>query len=143
MGSAVAVAGTSPSCAPHGAAAACVPSGSDAAADPTSSPCAPQGSAVASVSQIRHRATDAGARRRRTSQRRTGQPSLSPGLGCAAVVRPLRERRHRLPACLGVLLSLVPGGAPPSVACLEATPLLAPRITAARMPGRTAAAAKT
>jgi hypothetical protein len=82
-------------------------------------------------------------RRRWPSQRRTGQPSLSPGLGCAAVVRPLREHRHRLPACLGVSLSLVPGGAPPSVACLEMTPLLAPRISAARTPERTAAAAKT
>ena len=60
------------------------------------------------------------------SQRRTGQPPLSPGLGCAAVVRPLQERRHRLLACLGASLSLVPGGAPPSVACLEVTPLLSP-----------------
>ena len=77
------------------------------------------------------------------SQRRTGQPPLSPGLGCAAIVRPLQERRHRLLACLGASLSLVPGGAPPSVACLEATPLLAPRITAARTPEGTAAAAKT
>jgi hypothetical protein len=135
MGSAVATAGTSPSCAPHGAAAACVPSGSDAAAAPTSPPCAPQGSAVAP--QMLER------RRRWPSQRRTGQPSLSPGLGCAAVVRPLRERRHRLPACLGASLSLVPGGAPPSVACLEVTPLLAPRIAAARTPERIAAAAKT
>jgi hypothetical protein len=82
-------------------------------------------------------------RRRWPSQRRTGQPSLSPGLGCAVVVRPLRERRHRLPACLGVSLSLVPGRAPPSVACLEGTPLLAPRITTARTPERTAVAAKT
>jgi hypothetical protein len=48
-----------------------------------------------------------------------------------------------LPACLGASLLLVPGGAPPSVACLEATPLLAPRITAARTPEGTAAAAKT
>jgi hypothetical protein len=65
-------------------------------------------------------------RRRWPSQRRTGQPPLSPGLGCAAVVRPLRERRHRLPACLGASLSLVPGGAPPSVARIKVTPLLAP-----------------
>jgi hypothetical protein len=49
-GSAPAIAATSPLCAPHGAAAACVPSGSDAAAAPTSPPCAPQGSAAASVS---------------------------------------------------------------------------------------------
>lgn len=100
--------------------------------------------------QIRHRAS--GTRRRERvprsvvapqmlerrwrwpSHRRTGQPPLSPGLGCAAVVRPLQERRHRLLACLGASLSLVPGGAPPSVACLEVTPLLAPRITAARTP---------
>jgi hypothetical protein len=40
----------SPSCALHGAAAACVPSGSDVAAAPTSPPCAPHGSAAASVS---------------------------------------------------------------------------------------------
>jgi hypothetical protein len=82
-------------------------------------------------------------RRRWPSQRRTGQPPLSPGLGCAAIVRLLRERRHRLPACLGASLSLVPGGAPPSVACLEVTALLAPRITAARTPERTTSAAKT
>jgi hypothetical protein len=43
-------AATSLSCAPHGAAAACVPLGSDAAAAPTSPLCAPQGSAAASVS---------------------------------------------------------------------------------------------
>jgi hypothetical protein len=42
-GSAAAVAATSPSCTPHGAAAACVPSGSDVAAAPTSPPCVPQG----------------------------------------------------------------------------------------------------
>jgi hypothetical protein len=50
MGSAATAATTSPSCAPHGAAATCVPSGSDAAVAPTSPPCAPQGSATASVS---------------------------------------------------------------------------------------------
>jgi hypothetical protein len=48
-GSATAAAATSPSCAPHGAAAACVPLGSDVVAAPTSLPCAPQGSAAASV----------------------------------------------------------------------------------------------
>jgi hypothetical protein len=79
-------------------------------------------------------------RRRWPSQRRTGQLPLSSGLGCATVVRPLRERRHRLPACLGASLSLIPGGAPPSVACIEVTPLLAPRITVAHKPERTAAA---
>jgi hypothetical protein len=36
-------AATWPSCAPHGAAASCVPSGSDAAVSPTSPSCAPQG----------------------------------------------------------------------------------------------------
>jgi hypothetical protein len=49
-GSAAAAAATSSSCAPHGAAAACVPSGFDAAAAPTSPPCAPQGSTAASMS---------------------------------------------------------------------------------------------
>jgi hypothetical protein len=49
-GSTAAAAATSPSCAPHGAVAACVPSGSDAAAAPTSPPCAPQGSVAASLS---------------------------------------------------------------------------------------------
>jgi hypothetical protein len=49
-GSATVAAATSPSCAPHGAVAACVPSGSDAAAAPTSPPSAPQGSSAASVS---------------------------------------------------------------------------------------------
>jgi hypothetical protein len=43
----------------------------------------------------------------------------------------------------GASLSLVPGGAPPSVACLGAAPLLAPRITGARTPEGTAAATKT
>jgi hypothetical protein len=49
-GSTAAAAATSPSCAPHGAAATCVSSGSDAAVAPTSLPRAPQGSAAASVS---------------------------------------------------------------------------------------------
>jgi hypothetical protein len=42
-GSAIVAAAASLSCAPHEAAAACVPLGSDAAAAPTSPPCAPQG----------------------------------------------------------------------------------------------------
>jgi hypothetical protein len=144
MGSAVATASTSLSCAPHGgrrrvrALGIRCRSRSHLAAVRASGICrrarVPR-SAVAP--QMLER------RRRWPSQRRTGQPPLSPGLGCAAVVRPLRERRHRLPACLGASLSLVPGGAPPSIACLEVTPLLAPRITAARTPERTAAAAKT
>jgi hypothetical protein len=72
-GSAAAAAATSPSCAPHGAAAACVPSRSDAAAAPTSPPCAPQGSAAASVSpQIRRRAL---AHRIRRHARLMGPPS--------------------------------------------------------------------
>jgi hypothetical protein len=49
-GSTAAAAATSPSCAPHGAVAACVPSGSDVAAAPTSLSCAPQGSTAMSVS---------------------------------------------------------------------------------------------
>jgi hypothetical protein len=79
-------------------------------------------------------------RRRWPSQRRTRQTPLPPGLGCAVAVRPLRERHQRLSARLRASLSLVPGGAPPSVACLGATPLLAPRITAARTPEGTATA---
>jgi hypothetical protein len=77
------------------------------------------------------------------SQRRTGQPTLPPVLRCAAAIRPLRERRYRLPIRLGASMSLVPGGAPPSVACLGAAPLLAPRITAAHTPEGTTAATKT
>jgi hypothetical protein len=43
-----------------------------------------------------------------------------PCLGYVAVGRPLRERCHRLPAASRASSSLVPGGAPPSVACLGA-----------------------
>ena len=39
--------------------------------------------------------------RRRRCLSRLAQPPLPPGLGCAATARPLRERRHRLPARLG------------------------------------------
>jgi hypothetical protein len=41
-----------------------------------------------------------GHRRRYRRLPRLAQPPLPPGLGYAAAGRPLRERRHRLPACL-------------------------------------------
>jgi hypothetical protein len=47
------------------------------------------------------RATHASCDRHRQRRPRLAQPSLPPGLGCAVAAHPLRERRHRLLACLG------------------------------------------
>jgi hypothetical protein len=61
MGSAVAAAGTSPSCAPHGAAAACVSSGSDAEPLPPRRRARLRDPPSRACPQIRRCATDAGA----------------------------------------------------------------------------------
>jgi hypothetical protein len=88
-------------------------------------------------------APDAGAAATWPSQRRTGQTSLPSGLRCAAAVRPVRERRRRLRARLGSV-AVTRSWWNAAVGRLPRGGTAAgPRITGARTPEGTAAAAKT